>query len=191
MNPFHIVIGSYAGSPWLADAVAALPKDIPSIVVLEPNYECGKIGWVWRHTDIEEFLYLPDTAILKRHDWIYNMRDAEGQSMAVSPEPAPYGCFMGKYRRVVLDEIGVPTTPDKRSACDAEQWWCRTYYAKAGEMEGVLPPIIFPDFQHGPNPARIEMRHGRRNAVWWRITPWWTDACRFSPAACNRRPRCR
>lgn len=158
---FAIVIGSYVGSPWLPECLSSMPKDIPVIVVCEPNYECGKIGWAYRNTKLDEFLFLPDTVVVKRHDWIRQARDTAG-SVSINEEPAKMGSFMGKYRREILDKIGVPHTPNKRSAVDAEAQWTRLYCA----TETIQPvPVMFPDFQHGPMPARVERRHGRENAV--------------------------
>lgn len=165
MTSFHIVIGSFVGSPWLAECVASLPKDIPAIVVLEPNYECGKLRFVHQRTDLDEFLFLPDSTRVKRHGWIYEMREHTGHSVAVCPEPAPFGAFMGKYRRAVMDAVPPPETLNKRAAVDAEAQWTRAYFAKATELEGIAPHVMFPDFQHGPNPTRIEMKHFRANAV--------------------------
>ena len=159
---FAIVIGSYVGSPWLPECLASLPKDIPVIVVCEPNYECGKIGWAHRHTNLDEFLFLPDTVVVKRHEWIRGTREMRG-SVAVNREPAEMGSFMGKYRREVIDRAGgVPHTPDKRSAVEAEARWLRLYWASEDPEKRF---VLFPDFQHGPRPERIEVKHGRENAV--------------------------
>lgn len=156
-----ILIGSYAGSPWLQECVSSLPKDILTIVVCEPGYECGKIGWLYSHTDIQEFLFLPDTVVVKTHEWIRRMFETRG-SVSVGIEPGRFGSFMGKYRRETLAKVGVPRTSDKRSAVAAEAVWCRQYC----EAESIPEiPVLFPDFQHGPSPARIEMKHGRLNAV--------------------------
>lgn len=158
---FAIVVGSYVGSPWLADCLASLPKDVPVIVVCEHGYECGKIGWAYRHMDLDEFLFLPDTVVVKKHDWIYEARDTIG-SVSVNQEPAIFGSFMGKYRRETLAKVDVPTTPDKRSAVNAEAEWTRKYAAAE-----VFRPIkvLFPALAVGGTPARIEERHGRPNSV--------------------------
>jgi hypothetical protein len=155
-----IVIGSFVGSPWLKDCIDSMPRDIPVIVVCEPNYECGKIGWVHRHTNLDEFLFLPDTTVAKKHEWIREAFERQG-SVSVNNEPAPMGSFMGKYRRQILDITGVPHTPDKSSAVDAEAMWTRKYCAS----ETTPVHVLFPDFQHGPTPAKLEHKHGRMNAV--------------------------
>lgn len=158
---FAICIGTYIGSPWLPECLASLPKDVLALVVCEPNYECGKIGFVHRHTDIEEFLFLPDTVRAKTHHWIYAMREHVGSTVAINREPAEMGCFMGKYQRSVINAIGgVPHTPDKRSAVDAEATWLRKYWAAATNKH-----VLWPDLQHGAQPEKIVMMHGRENAV--------------------------
>ncbi len=155
-----IIIGSYIGSPWLSECLLSLPKNIPVIVVCEPLYECGKIGWVYRNTTLDEFLFLPDTTIVRRHEWIYDVLRSEGESVSVNAEPGAFGSFMGKYRRTILDAIGgVPNTPDKMSAVLAEMDFTKRYCTAETNLR-----ILFPELAVGIN-SRFEARHGRLNVV--------------------------
>lgn len=154
-----VVIGSYVGSAWLAECVASLPSNIPTIVVCEPHYECGTIGWVHRNTTLDEFLFLPDTVVVKRHEWIYETIQAFGVSIAVNADPCVYGSFMGKYRRTILDKIGgVPITRDKFDAVQAETAFTKRYCA--AETNPVR--VLFPDLRDG---AHFEVKNGRENMV--------------------------
>lgn len=152
-----IVVGSYVGSPWLQECVSALPKDIPVIAVCEPYYECGKIGWIHRNTNIDEFLFLTDTTIVKQHGWIYDVMNAENQSFSFWKEGGIMGSFLGKYRRVILDKLGgVPITRNKMEAVFQEHSF--------GHRYSLLDDIhvLWPEQLSG---QRYEEKHGRMNAI--------------------------
>lgn len=152
-----IVIGSYHGSPWLVDCLASLPKNIPALVVCEYGYECGKLSWIMRNTILDEFLFLPDTTIVKTHEWIYQALSATNQSFSVNAEPGVFGSFMGKYTRAILGVMQIPVTIDKWSAVLAEAKFGEDYVKLAGRVD-----ILFPELRTGD---KFEERHGRMNAV--------------------------
>lgn len=152
-----IVIGSYAGSPWIQDCLNSLPRDIPAIVVCELGYECGKLRWVVQNTTLDEFLFLPDTVIVKQDGWIRELFSTEGPA-SVNAEPGIFGSFMGKYRTCVLRDIGIPVTPDKFEAVNAESIFGVRYAAS----ESMPVPVLFPELKASD---KFEIRHGRNNAV--------------------------
>lgn len=151
-----IVIGSYVGSKWLAECVDSLPQDIDVIVVCEPFYEAGTIGWIHRHTNLDEFLFLHDSTVVHRHEWIYEVMDAEGQSFALCTEGGPIGSYMGKYRRSVLDAIGgVPQVRNKYE-CIQQEHDFTLKYCQADKVH-----VLWPDLR---STHAIE-KNGRVNAV--------------------------
>lgn len=156
-----IVIGTHPGSPWLAGCLASFPQDVldrwPLLVVRNEGFELGKIRWVYDRTDIEEFLFLPDsTEIVGDGWWISEILNDRGMSYACNSDPLPGGSYMMKYRRDVLDRVSIRDTPTKRDAVREEIDFHRDYCAR------VDPCILWPEMRDG---GAIIERHGQRRMV--------------------------
>lgn len=158
-----IVIGSFVGSPWLAECVQSMPKDVPLIVVCRPFYETGAIKWTHENTCLDEFLFLPDTVFAKKHDWIYTALAAEGRGVSVIG--SQYSAFIGKYRRVILDRMH--TRPHQfiyaRNKHEAiPEWSVQEYAALEGSGLITLWPRSAEGLDDGP---KREFKNGRLNMV--------------------------
>ena len=141
---------------WLADCLASLEGCPYQILILtEGNYELGKIKWVYEHTDIDEFLFLHDTCVVKDLKLLDMVFDHVG-SVSITNVPAIFGCYLGKYRREILAKVRMPDIKDKHEAVLNEGHWTDTY--------ARLDPLtinLFDDFDQPPHTH--EFRHGRDN----------------------------
>lgn len=153
-----IVIGSYRGSPWLGQCLASIPLGHELIVVANGGFECAAIKWAWQHTDLDEFLYLQDSVEVMNREWVDRLfTEQSGSSVSCLSTPGIFGSFLGKYRREVLDLVGVPETHTKMDAIKAEREWT-SKYAAADETTVVLWPELTDN-------DRREERFGRENMV--------------------------
>lgn len=156
-----VVIGSYVGSPWLAECLDSMPKDVPLMVVCQPFYETGVIKWTHENTSLDEFLFLPDTVFAKRHEWIYEALAQEGRGVSVIG--SEYSAFIGKYRRVVLDRMHTHRFIYARNKDEAIPEYSAQEYAKL-EGSGLITlwPRNAEGLDDGPN---REFKNGRDNMV--------------------------
>jgi hypothetical protein len=83
------------------------------------GYEIGKIKWVLNNTDIDEFVFLQDTIEVKNPKFI-DICFALPQSVSICNYPFLFGCYLGKYKRSVLEKIDLPDIKDKREAVEYE-----------------------------------------------------------------------
>lgn len=126
-----IIIGSHESSVWAFNCYSTLHECGYEIKVdHRGGFELGSIRRAYEETDWDEFLFLQDSTEVKTFDWIHDMFTIhESKSVACCSCPAPYGSFLGKYRREVLAKIDIPETPDKMSAIHAETEWTARYCA--------------------------------------------------------------
>lgn len=151
-----VVIATTAGrSMWLADCLASLDgyTRYPIVVVNQYDFELGKIKWVYDHTDIDEFLFLQDSVVVKEYAWIDEVFDYEG---SVSLCRQPFFMYLGKYTRSGLSSVSLPLIHTKRDAIMHENSWTQEYVQKAGNVAYLWP------LQDG---SVFTERHGRRNMV--------------------------
>lgn len=126
----------------------------PIVVLTEGNYELGKIKWVYEHTDIDEFLLLQDTCVVKDISFIDRVFSMP-ESVCLTDVPDLYGCYLGKYRREVLEKLQIPVPKDKYEAVKHETEWTRKYAA-------LDPPVVLFDDLDKPPYTFVE-HHGRLN----------------------------
>lgn len=154
-----IVIGTYHGrEDWLADCLQSLAgyETYPVISVAIP-WELNVIKWCYQWTNLDEFLFLQDTVVLKDLRWLdYVMGDSSGD---VSLCHKLYFMYLGKYRRQTINAMYAPVWPvvnNKRDAVTYEGEWTNRY-VEAGEVVTSLWDLD--DTEH-----YVE-RHGRLNKV--------------------------
>jgi hypothetical protein len=151
----RIVIGTTPDrAGWLADCVARISH--PYLVVSDYSYELGKIRWVVENTNIDRFLFLQDSVIVKSELFWDLLAQYDG-SVSINKDPDLYGSYLGVYERSVLERIDLPTISSKRDAVTHEVDWARTYVRAAGEV-----PVLFPDLRDG---EKFEVHQGRMNMV--------------------------
>jgi hypothetical protein len=155
-----IVIGSTTKSVWLENCLRSFNgyKDYPILVVVNDDFECGKLRWVVENTDIEEIFLLHDTVEIKDPVFFNDAFEKyEGVGVALTDEPTIYGMFLGKYRREILSKIEIPITKTKIEAVDAEMDFNKLY----AENESRVV-VYCPDLR---NTEVFEEKFGRKNMV--------------------------
>jgi len=151
----QIVIGTTPDrADWLTGCVASIAR--PHIVVSNYGYELGKIRWVMEHTNIDRFLFLQDSVIVKSEKF-WELLDEYDGSVSINQDPAHYGSYLGVYERKVLEQIDLPVMESKRDAVTHEVQWAKTYVKAAGEV-----PVMFPRLRDG---EQFEVYQGRMNMV--------------------------
>jgi hypothetical protein len=122
-----IVIGTGKGrAHWVADCLASLDVPIPVIVVSTDGYELGKIKWVYENTDIDRFIFLQDSVVIKNNELLMRIFEAPG-SACLMDEPGCMGSYMGLYERTTLSQIEIPHSNTKRDSINYEVEWTREY----------------------------------------------------------------
>jgi hypothetical protein len=83
------------------------------------GYEVGKIKWVLNNTDLDEFIFLQDTIEVKNPRFI-DICFALPQSVSICNYPFLFGCYLGKYKRSVLEKMSLPEIKDKLGSVEYE-----------------------------------------------------------------------
>lgn len=122
-----IIIGTYGGREvWEKDCRESLAgyTDYPVISINVP-WELNVISWVYEWTNLDEFLFLQDTVVVKSQDWLEELFDHEG---SVSLCTKPFYMYLGKYTRTDLARaLPFPEVKNKRQAVDHEGEWTSWY----------------------------------------------------------------
>jgi hypothetical protein len=151
----QIVIGTTPDrSNWLAECAASIGR--PFIAVSNYGYELGKIRWVMENTNIERFLFLQDSVIIKS-DAFWDLLEGYDGSVSINQDPTYYGSYMGVYERAILKHLDLPVMETKRDAVTHEVDWARRYIQVGG-----IVPVMFPTLRDG---EEFEVHHGRMNMV--------------------------
>jgi hypothetical protein len=155
-----IVIATTPSSVWLnliRDSLKSYSK-YPLIILSDYTYELGKIKYIYDHTDIDEFVFLHDTCVIKDLS-LFDLcfETYQGISVAFSMCPVKFGMYLGKYRRDTLKRVEIPTPYSKIDSVKYEVSFNNAYCQ--AEPETVL---LFNDFHDVP---RFEEKNGRNNMV--------------------------
>ena len=157
MNQAIIIGTTPTTSPWLDQCLKSLEgyNKYPIVILSDYTWELGKIKWIYDHTDLDEFLFLPDTAIIKKTkilDKIFG--EFQGKSVAFHHFGNSY---MVKYRREILDKMILPKVNSKPETIFHETWWNKAYFS--------LDPaeVLFPELSDAIEPEKIEEKFGRQN----------------------------
>lgn len=103
----------------------------------------------------DEIFLLPDTCLIKDVTIFDTCFDnLEGFSVSYAEN---FLSFIGKYRKIVIDEIGLPDVTDKWKAVEAESNWNKRYI-----FEEPFYVTLFPDFKDNDN---FVEKHGRKNMI--------------------------
>lgn len=154
-----IVIGSTTRTKnWLENCLSSFGKydKYPIIVVVNDDFELGKIKWIYDFTNLEEFFILHDTVEIKNTELFDLAFEYEG-SFALSNQPVPMGMFLGKYRRCVLDKMSIPITKTKMEAVLQECAFNQEYAKLETKMATIFNPIV--------NTDKFEEKFGRNNMI--------------------------
>jgi len=153
---YPIVIGSHPGSRFLQNCLDSI-RGLECLVVVNDGYEMGKIKWVYDHTDWNEFVFFQDSVQIKNGTFIPTLfNELEGRSVSLCGCPCPFGSYLGKYRREVLDQMELTETRTKVEAVNMERSFSDAYCA-------IEKPVqYFEDLNDAPN---FEVFGGRQNMV--------------------------
>jgi hypothetical protein len=151
----HVVIATSPNrEAWLKDCVESLGRDC--LIVSDSTFELGKIRWLRDHTDIDRFLFLQDSVIVK-HEGFWQLLAQYDGSVSINQDPDKYGSYLGVYERRVLESVDIPFPQTKLEAIKYEVSWTRQYVKAAGDV-----PVLFPELWDCDN---FVEKNGRTNML--------------------------
>ena len=154
-----IVIGSTTQTKdWLQNCLNSFGcyDKYPIIVVVNDDFELGKLKWVYDNTDIDEFFLLHDTVEIK-DTGLFDLAFNYDGSFALSSQPVQMGMFLGKYRREILDKMSIPLTKTKMEAVLQECAFNEQYSKLETKMATIFNPLL--------NSDKFEEKFGRKNMI--------------------------
>ncbi len=152
-----IVVATTPGrEKWLDQCLKSI-GDIPTVVLSDFTFELGKIKWMYENTNVDRFLFLQDSVVVKDKKF-FDLIFSYPKSVAVSPCPTVFGMYLGIYSRDTLSQIEIPKVNNKDEAIYYEMEWSNKYCS----IEKV--PVLFPDFIDHNNKGVIE-KFGRPNLI--------------------------
>ena len=154
-----IVIGSTTQTKdWLQNCLNSFGcyDKYPIIVVVNNDFELGKLKWVYDNTDIDEFFLLHDTVEIK-DTGLFDLAFNYDGSFALSSQPVQMGMFLGKYRREILDKMSIPLTKTKMEAVLQECAFNEQYSKLESKMATIFNPLL--------NSDKFEEKFGRKNMI--------------------------
>lgn len=153
-----ICIGSTTKtSHWLANCLASFGnyKEYPIIVVVNDDFELGKLSWVYHNTNVEDIFLMHDTVEVK-DPTVFRRIFESPISVSITNEPVPFGMFFGKYKRQILSRLCIPETKTKLEAVEQEILFNNKYAALCDHE------VICPELRNQP---KFEFKFGRNNMV--------------------------
>lgn len=153
-----IVIGSTTKTTqWLESCLKSFGSydKYPILVVINNDFELGKLRYAYNHTDAEEIFLMHDSTEVK-DTTIFDMVFDNPISVAITDNPCPFGMFFGKYQRKTLDRIHIPETKTKIEAIEQEMDF-NQLYANSGEYIVQCPELRNTDI--------FEEKFGRKNMI--------------------------
>jgi hypothetical protein len=110
--------------PWWRNR---LGKDNPDVLVIDcDGYEIGKIKWLLKYTQINEFVFLQDSIEIKDPSFLIEVLDSP-QSFSISNSPRLFGSYLGKYKRSVLEKMALPDIKTKEESVEYEMQFGADY----------------------------------------------------------------
>lgn len=152
-----IVIATTPGrQDWLKQCLNSISK--PVLVLSDFTFELGKINWIYHNTNIERFLFLQDSVVIK-DERIFELLYQDKGSIALTNDPGMYGMYLGIYERKVLAQIDIPIPKSKAEAISYELTWTQEYCRVAKSVR-----LAFTDLTDS-KAKRKEVIFGRENLV--------------------------
>jgi len=154
----EIVIATTPGREmWVKDCMESVGRDC--LVVSQGgkySYELGKIKYVLEKTNIDRFLFLQDTVIIKDKK-LLEICEQQPKSVIFT---YPAGCYLGVYCRDTLMKTGIPEVNSKVDSVHYENAWIDQYR----KNEPNIPVLFFVDDGEGVRNG-IKEKYGRQNIV--------------------------
>jgi hypothetical protein len=153
-----VVVATTPGrEAWLTDCLASIQREV---LVLRQGgtWELGKIKWLYENTQLDRFLFLHDSVVVKDQAFFDRMFEHDG-SVSVTNDPGIFGMYMGIFTREHLSRVELYSPVTQRDSIRAEIEWTHRYATAAGNV-----PVVFPDLRDQLNVGFVE-HHGRKNMV--------------------------
>lgn len=152
-----IVIGTTPGrEQWLQQCMKSIQR--PVLVLSDFSFELGKIKWIFEQTNIERFMFLQDSVVIKNQQ-IFELLDRDKGSIAFSNDPGMFGMYLGIYERKTLEMIDIPQPKSKAESIAYELSWTESYCKAARNVR-----LAFSDLGDTKS-KRKEHLFGRENLV--------------------------
>ena len=152
-----IVVATTPGrQDWLKQCLNSISK--PVLVLSDFTFELGKINWIFNNTQIDRFMFLQDSIIIK-DEKIFELLYEDKGSIALTNDPCMYGMYMGVYERHVLEKIDIPIPKSKAESIQYELTWTDAYCKAARNVR-----LAFTDLTDS-RAKRKEVIFGRENLV--------------------------
>lgn len=137
-------------------------NDISLLPIQGNRWECGGMTAIMAFTDYDEFVLIQDTLEIK-DTIIFDMMFAkEGKSIAFGRD---WLCYLGKYRREVLNQFPIPICLTKMDAYYNEHMVANIYMYVAEKIEGSKVEVLFPDWTNDNPLNYFEEKFERKNLV--------------------------
>lgn len=155
----QVVIGTTPNREhWLSESLKAI-GDRPVLVLSDYTFELGKIEWLYQNTNIDRFLFMQDSVIVKNPEFFTLLDSSEG-SVSINKDPSYYGCYLGVYERKILSKVQhFPKINKKSESIYNEIYWNLKYVQVAKSVT-----VLFPELSDA-NATRTEIKYGRKNLV--------------------------
>lgn len=155
MKEAIVIATSSERENWIYDIVKSL--SIPFILVSAGGYELGKIQWVYENTNIDRFIFLQDSLVIRDNSLFEKIFNEEGSSCLMC-DPSHMGSYLGLYERETLYKTGIPIAHNKKDSIRFEIDWTKEYISNC---EKLNHPI---DLDH--KIMYTVMKNGRENMVY-------------------------
>ena len=144
-------------SKWLPNLLKSLSgyDKYQIIIISNYGYEVGKLRWVVENTTLSEFVLLQDSCEIKDTRIFDLCFDKVGYTVTFDPK---FRSYMGKWRREILERIGIPTAKTKMDAVRYEEDWAHIRYLSAERKKMHL----FDGFSRS---EIYEKKYGRTNMI--------------------------
>ena len=137
-------------------------KQIETIPIEGNRWEIGGLTAALICTSYDEFILIQDTLEIRDSNIFDLLFAHEGYSVAFGPG---WLCYLGKYRRDILNRLMLPVVLTKLDAFYQEVHFGQYYNMVAADVEKREPIVLFPQWGND-NPANTYETHfGRENIV--------------------------
>lgn len=138
--------------------VSNFDHSFPYKVILNPDggYELGALKKLLQETDDEDIFLIQDSHEIKDLS-LFDLAASLPGSLATAKG---FYHYTGKYKRSILEKVGIPDTKSKQDAINAEYDWHRVYCKHDPQIVMLENPLI----DDMPN-MRYEEKFGRLNMV--------------------------
>jgi len=130
-----VVATSQGRESWVREILESITA--PCLVLSMPGFELGKLEWVFNNTDLDRFIFLQDSLVIRDEEMFETLFATPGSS-CIMCDPGHFGSYLGLYERTTLSEVGFPICHTKEDSIRNEIEWTEKYMDVAGEISHPL-----------------------------------------------------